>query len=455
MRNKIYVTNEMPHEQQEQCCNIDVGKVIANDYKNNPMVFEKESKFDAFYYFRQIIDSIIEPNNTRIVFTNWGILLEKDFSLDVPKFLLEYAKDYQVFILQGPFKIIDGNKIFFYCKSYNKKSELLKNQIQLLQQARDKLLPRLMSGEMEVQRVKLFIIGNGFDLEHNLPTHFKNNFKSIAEENEQTTDFWDIYQSSNSDIWSDFENCLAHPDFNELEKIFRGYEPDFSSDYERDRNAIITQVDLNGRLEESLYDFANQAEQEIVNKKALPEFSRYFNHDDLFVSFNYTHTLEELYKITSNRILHIHGEVGKDNLLLGYPEGEFQPDLYYYDPFEKGCIISIDFQEYVQRMIEDESIDYYTREAYSDLFEKAKSFYKTIQLNKLNDFLQVKELEEIIIRGHSCGIVDYKYFEELHKKYPAIKWTFYYYDEETKCKIEAMIKTLGIKKVNIKHNEDL
>lgn len=31
-----------------------------------------------------------------------------------------------------------------------KKSELLKNQIQLLQQARDKLLPRLMSGEMEV-----------------------------------------------------------------------------------------------------------------------------------------------------------------------------------------------------------------------------------------------------------------------------------------------------------------
>lgn len=126
MRNKIYVTNEMPHEQQEQCCNIDVGKVIANDYKNNPMVFEKESKFDAFYYFRQIIDSIIEPNNTRIVFTNWGILLEKDFSLDVPKFLLEYAKDYQVFILQGPFKIIDGNKIFFYCKSYNKKIRITK-----------------------------------------------------------------------------------------------------------------------------------------------------------------------------------------------------------------------------------------------------------------------------------------------------------------------------------------
>lgn len=111
MRNKIYVTKKMPHEQQDQCCTIDVGKVLANEYKKNPSDFEKESKFDAFCYFRQIIDSVIDAGKTRIVFTNLGILLEKDFSLDVPKFLLEYAKDYQVFVLQGPFNIIDGNRL--------------------------------------------------------------------------------------------------------------------------------------------------------------------------------------------------------------------------------------------------------------------------------------------------------------------------------------------------------
>lgn len=111
MRNKIYVTKEMPHEQQDQCCIIDVGKVLANEYKKNPSDFEKESKFDAFCYFRQIIDSVIDAGKTRIVFSNLGILLEKDFSLDVPKFLLEYAKDYQVFVLQGPFNIIDGNRL--------------------------------------------------------------------------------------------------------------------------------------------------------------------------------------------------------------------------------------------------------------------------------------------------------------------------------------------------------
>lgn len=111
MRNKIYVTKAMPLSQQDQCCTIDVGKVLANEYKKNPSDFEKESKFDAFCYFRQIIDSVIEACKTRIVFTNLGILLEKNFSLDVPKFLLEYAKDYQVFVLQGPFNIIDGNRL--------------------------------------------------------------------------------------------------------------------------------------------------------------------------------------------------------------------------------------------------------------------------------------------------------------------------------------------------------
>jgi len=132
MRNKIYVTKEMPQEQQDQCCSIDVGKVLANEYKKNPLDFEKESKFDAFYYFRQIIDSVIEPSKTRIVFTNLGILLEKDFSLDVPKFLLEYAKDYQVFVLQGPFNLIDGNKLFWNIERPESKIEFSKGVIEPL-----------------------------------------------------------------------------------------------------------------------------------------------------------------------------------------------------------------------------------------------------------------------------------------------------------------------------------
>lgn len=124
----------MPHEQQEQCCLIDMGKVLSNAYKTNPVEFTKESKFDLFYYFRQILDGLIDNSKTRIVFSNLGILLEKDFALDVPKFLLEYAKDYQVFILQGPFNIVDGNKLVWNIDKPENKIEFSQGVIETLNQ---------------------------------------------------------------------------------------------------------------------------------------------------------------------------------------------------------------------------------------------------------------------------------------------------------------------------------
>lgn len=124
----------MPHEQQEQCCLIDMGKVLSNAYKTNPVEFTKESKFDSFYYFRQILDGLIDNSKTRIVFSNLGILLEKDFALDVPKFLLEYAKDYQVFILQGPFNIVDGNKLVWNIDKPENKIEFSQGVMETLNQ---------------------------------------------------------------------------------------------------------------------------------------------------------------------------------------------------------------------------------------------------------------------------------------------------------------------------------
>ena len=40
---------------------------------------------------------------------------------------------------------------------------------------------------------KGFIIGNGFDLAHHLPTSFDPDFKNIARRYEQSN-FWDLYQ---------------------------------------------------------------------------------------------------------------------------------------------------------------------------------------------------------------------------------------------------------------------
>ena len=229
---------------------------------------------------------------------------------------------------------------------------------------------------------RLYVIGNGFDLEHDLPTNFDPHFKAIAESIEQLDYFWDIYQSRQVDIWSDFENCLAHPDFNELEKIFDGYSPDYYSDRESDRDAIITQVDLNGNLYDALYEFAWQADEAIDFARVLTRYKNCFTKNDLFVSVNYTHTLERLYGVKDNQMLHIHGEFGKNDLLLGYPDGYFSPEKYHYDVRQKGVgpYVEVDIRSHIEDMLENEIFDYYTYTAYEQLINKTESFYKVPQI---------------------------------------------------------------------------
>ena len=298
---------------------------------------------------------------------------------------------------------------------------------------------------------KLFIIGNGFDRAHELPTAYNPHFKEIAEEIEQISYFWDIYQSREVDIWADFENCLSHPDFNLLEEIFDGYAPDYLSDYERDRNAIITQVDFNGRLLEALHLFVDRAEYAIDKVSPLSKYRDCFNQNDLFITCNYTHTLEKVYDIDSCNVLHIHGEAGKNNLILGYPEGNYEAEKYYYDVRKKGCgpYRVVDIEVHIEDIFKDGLIDYYTYTAYNSLINKTKSFYKSPQTKKLEAFLKDINVDEIFVIGHSCAI-DFPYFEYINHKFPLARWMFSPFDEATKHNIKKMIDFIGIKLYELK-----
>ncbi|MGT2906961.1 AbiH family protein [Streptococcus dentiloxodontae] len=294
-------------------------------------------------------------------------------------------------------------------------------------------------------RNRLLLIGNGFDLAHGLPTRFDPDFKEIAERNEANPYFWDLYQSEDDDIWSDFENLLAKPDFNALSNIFDGYYPDYLSDRESDRDEIILQADMSGNLQESLNEFASQAEDALCNINPQRKFKRMFYKEDLFINFNYTHTLEQIYGIKAERVLHIHGEVGENNLLLGYPEGNFLPDNIQDDVRKKGRgpYREVALREYINSLE-----DYYVRTAYENLANKVESFKKEFQIGLVEKFLSNYEINEIIVYGHSCAI-DFPYFEYLNHQFPYAQWTFYAFDDLTQRNIEDMILDIGISSYTI------
>lgn len=298
-------------------------------------------------------------------------------------------------------------------------------------------------------RKRLFLIGNGFDLDHDLPTDFEKNFKQIAESNESNKDFWNLYQSYYSNIWSDFEYALGCPDFNSLEEIFDEYAPDYASDHESDRDQIIVQADISGNLNESLTEFADQAEEAIDETVPKDIYKNIFKTSDLFINFNYTHTLEKLYSIRQDNILHVHGEVGKNNLILGYPRGMYKPEKYKFDPTLKGrSLIELDIRDFIKRMAEEELFDSYTYRAFELLIEKTESFYKEFQKEKLESFLRDTSIGEIIVFGHSCKI-DFDYFKYLNEKYVDARWFFNPHCEQDVANIEKLIEKFKINKYKI------
>ncbi len=289
---------------------------------------------------------------------------------------------------------------------------------------------------------RLYIIGNGFDRAHNLPTSYDPDFKRIAEKYENEN-FWEIYQSREPDIWADFENLLGCPDFNSLEKIFDGYAPDYLSDSESERDGIILQVNVNAYLMPALYKFAEQAESALENTNRERSIEKILDNEAFYITFNYTHTLEEIYDISCEHVLHVHGEVGKDNLLMGYPKGKFTPEKYSYDVRQKGRgpYAELEIQDYI-----DEIDDYYIRTAYDELLDKCKSFNKDIKVDLVNSFLDKakSQIEEIIVYGHSCEI-DFDYFEFINKRYPKAQWTFYVASDRQHYYSEQLVKNVCIK----------
>lgn len=284
---------------------------------------------------------------------------------------------------------------------------------------------------------KLYVIGNGFDLSHDLPTNFKTDFKVISEKNEINPLFWELYQSHNPEIWADFENLLAVPDFNSLEEIFEDYTPDYSSEHEYDRDAIITEAESSGNLQESLLAFVSNAENNLLSKSPKKTYLRMFQSDDIFVNFNYTHTLETLYGVDEKNILHIHGEMGKNNLVMGYP-GNFLPEIYTFDPtMKRGFKVRKDILKYVQNIE-----DYYISEAYRVLYEKVKGFKKEYNIDILEQFLKKRNYSSVVVIGHSYKI-DFPYFEFINDKQNT-KWELSWYSPEDEDAAKNLTEKIGI-----------
>lgn len=141
---------------------------------------------------------------------------------------------------------------------------------------------------------------------------------------------------------------------------------------------------------------------------------------------NHTHSLEKLYGINKDKVLHIHGKVGIKNLNWVILKEIFSQRSTMIRQKGRGPHREVD----IGQLTEDGLFDYYTHTAYEYLIEKQSPFVNIIVKEFVKDHnINVKE-----ILGHSCGI-DFPYFDYLKMKYPNAKWIFNPLDNRTKDKI--------------------
>lgn len=318
----------------------------------------------------------------------------------------------------------------------------------------------------------LYIVGNGFDLAHGLPTsymHFayfiyKNyiadtqpEYKYLMYEeflkesenilisfNDNVWDFppeeiadiqpWSYIEglivgflgilgySEIKDLWSDLESALGKIDYrsirDEIEDVV-----DKEGDFDIRKTGYILE-DGSQAWSRAAYEFKSVFQEwvdtiVIEKYKKKEKFSKYVKeHKGYFVSFNYTETLQELYNIQNQDILYIHGFRGckEGSLIVGHNAGEIK---------------------YESSML---GYDDNVRSLHTELA-------KNLQLDTLKNFLDTPEdITNIICIGFSFGDSDDEYIRVLinHPKTSHATWLLNEHKEDEVAEQSRKLQRFGI-----------
>ena len=297
---------------------------------------------------------------------------------------------------------------------------------------------------------KLYIIGNGFDKAHRMKTSYWDFKKWLEDQKDSATRslLWVLNNIESycnvENFWSSLEAALGHMDIrsylkeimdeHQITDINDEHYGELGEAWEAVYAQLIT-IDAEMGLDVISDIFADWIRHIKPASAQEPQYQQ-LSGQDLYLSFNYTNTLEELYAIPSSQVLHIHGLASDEESILVLGHGHMY-DLDKCDTIGEE-VMGID-AEGVARM-------YGT--ALNNLHKDTESIFS--QNQGWFDNLPNSGITDIVALGFSFGEVDDKYFHEINRRLPNVQWNFSIYtkNEETQ-KVDLknannFIKRMGI-----------
>ena len=294
---------------------------------------------------------------------------------------------------------------------------------------------------------KLYIIGNGFDLHHNLKTSYYNFRDYLKNHNREIYDLLEQYVCCSDDLWGDFEESLAKLDTDELycdnSNLLRNIEiGDISEDYydpyefsnEMERIYDKLTIELIEAFKDFIYEAMSVDDLEILKHKIDIDINA------RFLCFNYTDTLERIYHIQYNNINYIHNSIkeSSEDIILGHSIDPSKfilkiKDNDYYKPYDEGRLI---LNEYFETM----------HKPTDKIIEKNRSYFNSLS-----------HIDKVYVFGHSISKVDIPYFEKIVQIINRnVEWVVSYYEEEEIETFKNTLKNIGVSsKINFVRLEDL
>ncbi|NOI54723.1 hypothetical protein F0248_16750 [Vibrio crassostreae] len=281
----------------------------------------------------------------------------------------------------------------------------------------------------------LYIIGNGFDLHHGMKTSYDNFKIYLQTKHGPIFDTVDRFLSID-EKWSDFEEALGNLDVDYLEDDASNCLASYGDDLWSDSGHHDYEYELTKNVEalsSELYEYFC----EWINTVGIPNHSQLlsFKSSAQFLTFNYTRTLTELYKIPDSNVLHIHGSVDdpSNQIVLGHG----------WSPEDRTQLAS-----YV-----DENTDTRIASGYQIVDEYFSRTYKsTTSVLRQNEifFSSLSGVRDIYILGHSMSYVDLEYFRIIASQVNSdANWYITFHKPEDQIYLSRAITELGLHEGNI------
>lgn len=313
----------------------------------------------------------------------------------------------------------------------------------------------------------LYIIGNGFDLHHRINSSYRSFYEYLADYHPGLlSKINETFIDCDVEWWSDFENNLGELNiYSVAGEVAYENRPDLFSEH-CDRTWNDAEIEVNNKLEVLFNDIIETFHEWILQlNKPTPELILDIHtQESLFLTFNYTKTLENLYGIDSKHILHIHGciddlEVGhSENFILGH--GKDRDDILALNDDEEPNIPDGLSDEELQYYLEEfanrvELHEQLARDAAVDQLHRLRKPVKEILASNLDFFENLDNIEYVHVYGFSFSKIDEPYMAKIAEKLSNVNWEISDYNNSNSQKINDFLAKYHINNSTIISLEDI